>query len=217
MKRYVLLVLLVTACWLYASSDWQPLFNGEDLSGWKANVVPESFSVKEGLLVAHCPHPTLRSHLFYVGSDTVPDKFKNFELKVIARAEPNSNSGIFFHTDYSVRDEKMHLAKGYEVQLNSAEKEKRKTGSLYAIVDLAESPVDDSKWFEMHLIVNGKRIQVSLDGKQVIDYTEPENPGRPPDRKGRLLDPEGGAIAIQAHDPGSTWYFKEIKIKRLPD
>ena len=37
-----------------------------------------------------------------------------------------------------------HLAKGYEIQLNSTEKEKRKTGSLYAVVDLDKSPVDES-------------------------------------------------------------------------
>ena len=33
------------------------------------------------------------------------------------------------------------LAKGYEVQLNSSEKEKRKTGSLYAIVDYEQGLV----------------------------------------------------------------------------
>jgi hypothetical protein len=32
-----------------------------------------------------------------------------------------------------------------------------------------------------------------------------------------VLDAKGGAIALQAHDANSTWYFKEVKIKRLPD
>jgi hypothetical protein len=32
----------------------------------------------------------------------------------------------------------------------------------------------------------------------------------------RRLDPEGGAIALQAHDPGSVFYFKDIKIRKLP-
>lgn len=56
--------------------------------------------------------------------------FKDFELEAVVRSEPGSNSGIFIHTDMTTRQEALRLAKGYEVQLNSSEKEKRKTGSL---------------------------------------------------------------------------------------
>jgi site-specific DNA-cytosine methylase len=201
-----------------AQGDWVQLFNGKDLSGWKPNISPEGYSVVDGILVVHDTSPTIRSHLFYVGDrkkDSV--RFKNFELKVVSKGGQHSNSGIFFHTDYSERDNVKHLAKGYEVQLNNTELDKRKTGSLYQIVDLDRSPVDDTNWFEMHIIVKGRQIVVNIDGKKVIDYTEPEHPERPESRKFRVLDPNGGAIAIQAHDANSTWYFKEIKIKRLPD
>ncbi len=109
-----------------------------------------------------------------------------------------------------------YLARGYEVQLNTQSREPRKTGSLYAVVDLAKSPVDESKWFAVRVVVNGKRITVALDGKQVIDYTEPAEVKRPPERKGRVLSPDGGAIALQAHDPKSVWYFRDIRVKRLP-
>ncbi len=51
----------------------------------------------------------------------------------------------------------------------------------------------------------------------MVDYSEPENPERSESRKLRVLDPRGGAIAIQAHDADSTWHFREIKIRRLPD
>lgn len=201
-----------------AQDGWQQLFNGKDLRGWKANHTPEAYSVSDGILVVHDPSPTLRSHLFYVGdgrSEYV--RFRNFELKVISRGGPHSNSGIFFHTDFSERDSARHLAKGYEVQLNNAEQDKRKTGSLYQIVDIDKSPVDDTRWFELRITVRGKRIVVSVEGKTVVDYTEPENPERPENRKLRVLDPRGGAIAIQAHDAASTWYFREISIRRLPD
>lgn len=203
---------------LMAEDGWVPLFNGTDLSGWSANVDPGSFSVEQGVLKAHCTSESVRSHLFFVG-DGEDDfiRFKNFELKAVVRGKPNSNSGIFFHTDLSTRDQKLHLANGYEVQLNSAEREKRKTGSLYAIVDVTQPATDDTVWFEVHIVVRDKRIVVNINGQKVIDYTEPENPERPPNRAGRLLNPNGGAIALQAHDPDSVWYFKEIQIKRLPD
>lgn len=197
---------------------WFPLFNGIDLSGWEANVEPESFSVEDGILKARCTSKEVRSHLFFVGDGAESFvRFKNFELRVIAKGEPNSNSGIFFHSDFATRDQRLHLANGYEVQLNSSESEKRKTGSLYAIVDVLEPATDDTEWFESHIIVKDKRIIVNIEGRRVIDYTEPDDPPRPPNREGRLLNPSGGAIALQAHDPESTWYFREILIRRLPD
>lgn len=212
-SAYLLPLLIATSL---SAEDWQPLFNGRDLSGWRANNDPESFTVENGLLRCHAPG-TYKAHLFYVG-DRLDGfvSFTNFELEATARAEPNSNGGIFVHTDMSMRDKAKHLAKGYEVQLNSSPKEKRKTGSLYAIVDVDVSPVDETQWFKISIVVNGKRITAAINGQQVLDYTEPENVTRPPERAQRLFDPAGGAIALQAHDPGSTWYFKDIRVKRLP-
>jgi hypothetical protein len=207
------LFLSVTAL---ADDGWQSLFNGKDLTGWRANIYPESWSVVEGTIRAHASAES--SHLFYVGGkpegEFVP--FTNFVLELSARSEPSANSGVYFHTDFSAPNAKHHLANGYEVQLNSTEKEKRKTGSLYAVVDLDKSPVDESQWFRVRIAVQGKHITVQINDQTTVDYTEPDNVERPPERAGRKLNPAGGAIALQGHDPGSTFYFKDIRIKRLP-
>ncbi len=223
-RSFVIAFAFALCCGLPCQSSgeeagWISLFNGKDLTGWEANVAPDSFFVRDGVLVAHDTSPDVRSHLFYVGTGiaNAPATFKDFELEAVVKAEPNSNSGIFFHTDRSVRDAKMHLGKGYELQLNSSEKEKRKTGSLYAVVDLAKSPVDETGWFTVRLRVKGKRIEIFLNGQSVMDYTEPENAveERPENRKGRVLDPNGGAVALQAHDPDSVFYFQSIRIRPL--
>lgn len=199
----------------FAADDWLPLFNGKDLTGWRANVMPESFSVVDGVIRVNATKES--AHLFYVGDLKAGFvRFKNFELEFSARSEPNSNSGVFIHTDMKTRDKALHLAKGYEIQLNSSEREKRKTGSLYAVADLDKSPVDESQWFRVRITVRDKHIAVHLNDKQVIDYTEPEGVQRPAERAGRLLDPTGGGIALQGHDPTSVFYFKDIRIKRLP-
>ncbi|MEC7905738.1 MAG: hypothetical protein VYC82_00780 [Verrucomicrobiota bacterium] len=52
----------------------------------------------------------MRSHLFYVGDDSEPVAFNNFELIAVAKGDPKSNSGIFIHTDYASGDDKGHLA-----------------------------------------------------------------------------------------------------------
>ena len=206
--------LLLAACSTKPQdSDWIHLFNGKDLSGWKTNRAEGSFTVKDGFLVAHSLD--LRSHLFYVGEEDEPVAFEDFDLVVVAKGEPESNSGIFIHTDYELRDDKGHLANGYEINLNTSPTVTRKTGSLYDVVDLKEQPLDDTQWFETRIRVEGKRIQVWLDGEMLVDYHEPDNPVRKPSRKGRLLKPDGGAIAIQAHDPESVWYFKEIRFRTL--
>ena len=54
--------------------------------------------------------------------------------------------------------------------------------------------------------MRGRRVQVMLDGRQVVDYTEPE--GAPT----RLT---GGTIALQGHDPESEVHYKNIMIKPL--
>lgn len=219
MKNYWLLALCCCLALraLAADSGWQALFNGRDLTGWQANADAGAFTVVDGVLKAHATHPSNRGHLFFTGDRKDGDEqFRNFELIAIVRGELNSNSGIFFHTDRATRDGVLHLRNGYEVQLNSTKSEKRQTGSLYAVVDLDKSPVDESKWFTVRILVEGKRIQVWINETQTVDYTEPEKPVRTPERAGRLLRPAGGAIALQAHDDRSTFYFREIKIRRLP-
>ena len=210
-----LFVSLFGALSAFAEEEWQTLFNGKDLTGWRANAMPEAFSVVDGAIRAHAPKES--SHLFFVGdSKDGFVRFTNFEFEATCRGEAGANSGIFFHTDMTTRDQALHLAKGYEVQLNSSEKEKRKTGSLYAVVDLDKSPVDESQWFRVRIVVRGSRITVFLNDKEVVDYTEPPDVKRPAERAGRLLAKDGGGIALQAHDPKSVFYFKEIRIRRLP-
>jgi hypothetical protein len=211
---FILGLLLTATTW--AEEGWQSLFNGKDLTGWRANFYPDSWAVVEGTIRAHAT--TASSHLFFVGDQPegkfVP--FTNFVLELSARGEPSSNSGVYFHTNYEAPNQAHHLATGYEVQLNSTEKEKRKTGSLYAVVDLPVSPLDESQWFRVRITVQGRHIVVQLNDQTTVDYTEPDNVERPPERAGRKLNPAGGAIALQGHDPGSTFYFKDIRIKRLP-
>ncbi len=151
-----------------------------------------------------------RSHLFYTGP--VKDhKFTNFELKVDVMTRKGSNGGIYFATEFQ---ETGWPSKGYEVQVNNTHSDWRKTGSLYAIQDVKEQLAKDDEWFTEHIIVQGRHVLISVNGKTVVDYTEPANAERTPDMKGRLIAP--GTIALQGHDPNSTIYYKNIRIKPLP-
>jgi 3-keto-disaccharide hydrolase len=179
------------------SDGWISLFDGQTLSGWRASENPATFRVENGEIVVHGP----RAHLFYEGP-VMNHEFKDFELKADVLTKPSANSGIFIRTEFQPTG---WPSKGYEVQVNNSQSDWRRTGSLYAVQDVREAG-RDNEWFTMHTIVRGRRVQIMVDGRQVVDYTEPE---------GSATRLTGGTIALQGHDPGSEVHYKNIMIRPI--
>ena len=199
-------VLAIPASAQTGDQGWISLFDGKSLDGWKAGENAGTFSVRDGAIVAHGP----LCHLFYMGPVYYGD-FKDFELKVDVMTEPGANGGVFFHTQYQ---EKGLVAKGFEVQVNNSDRtDPLRTGSLYKMQDVRETPAKDREWFTLHVVVEGKHVTVDVAGRKLVDWTEPNPPQPPSDRLGRVLD--SGTFALQGHDPGSTVYYKNIYVKPL--
>ncbi|MGD2095335.1 MAG: DUF1080 domain-containing protein [Phycisphaerales bacterium] len=188
------------------AEGWISLFDGKTLNGWKASENKDTFTVQDGMIIAH----GLRSHLFYVGAVENAD-FKNFEFKADVMTKPGSNSGIYFHTKYQ---ETNWPEKGYEVQVNNTHSDWRKTGGLYAVQDVRKSAAKDNEWFTEHIIVIDNKIRVKVNGKTVVDWTEPEDWKPPAGMSGRKIS--NGTFALQGHDPGSIVYYKNIMVRPLP-
>lgn len=191
-----------------AEEAFVPLFNGKDLSGWKANESPETFKVEDGKIIANGN----RSHLFYVG-DVKNHEFKNFELKAQVLCKPNSNSGIYFHTKFQ---DSGWPEKGFECQVcANGYKDPRKTGSLYAVKDVAEAPAKDDEWFDYHIIVKGKSVTTKINDKVIVEWTQTDDYVPKKGFAGRILG--SGTFALQGHDPGSRVEYKNIRVKPLED
>jgi Domain of Unknown Function (DUF1080) len=188
------------------SAGWQLLFDGKSLNGWKASENQGTFSVQDGELVVFGK----RSHLFYTGPVNGAN-FRNFELSLEIKTFPKANSGVYIHTAYQ---ETGWPDKGYEVQVNNTHKDVKKGAGLYAIKDNAEAPANDGEWYTMVVRVEGKRIQTFVNGKQIIDFTEPTPAAPPANMKGRMLS--SGTFAIQGHDPESKVVYRNIKVRALP-
>ncbi len=188
---------------------WISLFNGKDLTGWEANENPDTFKVAEGVLVVKGD----RAHLFYVG-DVKDHDFKNFEWKCEIMTKPGANSGMYFHTKYQ---DSGWPEKGYEVQVNCSQSDRKKTGGLYGVDDVMDkAPHEDNEWFTQHVIVTGNHVVVKVNDEVTTDYTEPKDASREEGRPaGRLLD--SGTFAIQGHDPGSEVHYRKILVKSLDD
>ena len=186
-----------------SDDGWITLFNGKDLTGWKANERPDQWKVVDGAIVVNGE----RSHLFYVGSDpNKPAEFENFDLKVELMTKPNANSGIYFHTKFQPDG---WPAVGYECQVNNSHGDPVRTASLYNTVKILKAPAKDNEWFTEEIIVEGKHILTKVNGETIVDYTEPEN-------KAGTVKLSKGTFALQANDPGSTVLYRSIKVKPLP-
>ena len=179
------------------------LMDGKTFDGWKsADENKDTWSIEDGAFIAHGN----RCHLFYAG-DQGP--FKNFDLKVEVWTGPHSNGGIYFHTKYQVTD---WPRAGFECQVNNTHSDWIKTGSLYGLANTGLTAAQDGKWWTQEIIVNGKNVQVLIDGKKVLEYNEPEGAQAGKDFARKLSE---GTFALQGHDPGSVVKYKNIRVKKL--
>jgi hypothetical protein len=180
------------------------LFDGESMEGWKRSEEnPESWRVEDGMLVCEGP----RCHLFYVG-DLAP--FDDFHFKAEVMTTEGSNAGIYFHTKYQAEGWPKY---GYECQVNVSHKDPKKTSSLYAVENVDDPGVKDGQWYTQEIIVKGRRIVLKVNGKTMVDYTEPKDKVAESANFERRLG--SGTFALQAHDPDSKVYFRNLRVKKL--
>lgn len=199
------------------------LFDGETLNGWQVTEEnPESFRVEDSAIVAQGP----RAHLFYNGEHGTD--FTDFVLTLKVKTKPGANSGVYFHTTYQATD---WPRVGLEAQVNATQYDYRKTGSLYAIADVrvysddaehpalgfdsnafttrAAPPHADDEWFNYEIRVEDSTVTTRVNGELLVRWTQPE------DWDNGDIRLSSGTFALQAHDPDSTVYYKDITVQRL--
>ena len=198
----------MVSCQTSQVGEWKDIFNGKNLEGWKVTTEnPGSITVENGTI--KCSGE--RSHLFYEG------EFKNFEFETEVMTLEHSNSGIFIHTMYQAEG---WPSKGYEIQVNNTYRgsgnyiERKKTGSIYSIRNIYYPIVADNEWYKMRIKVVENLIEVFINDVKVNEYIEPENPWRWEGGEGLRLG--SGTFALQAHDPKSTVFYRNIRVKELP-
>lgn len=186
-----------------SEAGFKTIFDGKTFEGWKiGDQDAKSWTIEDGAFVAKGK----RSHIFYVGDN---EPFKDFELKVDVMTKPGSNGGIYFHTKYQ---ESGWPNTGFECQVNVTQGDWIKTGSLYGLVNIAQTPAKDNQWWTQHIIVKGRKVTVKIDGKTVLEYNEPSGAQAGKDFTRKL---DSGTFAFQAHDPDSVIRYKNVRVKRL--
>lgn len=199
------------------------LFDGESLAGWKVSEEnPDSFRVEDGAIVADGP----RAHLFYDGEHGTD--FTDFVLSLKVMTRPGANSGVYVHTAFQASG---WPSVGLEAQVNATQSDMRKTGSVYAIADVrvytdeaehpalgfdsnayvtrAAPPHLDDEWFDYEIRVEDKTVTTRVNGELLVRWTQPEDWDKGDIRLA------SGTFGLQAHDPDSTVYYKDIKVQPL--
>jgi hypothetical protein len=172
------------------ADDWIPMFDGSTLNDWKANEHPESWTVKNGSITGDGP----ASHLFWM-----KEKCFNCEFKAEVKINHGGNSGMYFRTAFGPG-----FPKGYEAQVDNTHADPVRTGSLYNFVKVFEQLIPDDTWWTQHIIVEGNHIQIFVNDKKTVDFT---------DEKNTFTD---GYLALQQHNAGSVVEFKNLMMRHLP-
>ncbi|MBX3733346.1 MAG: DUF1080 domain-containing protein [Verrucomicrobiae bacterium] len=170
--------------------------------GWRVSENPKAWKIVNGAFLANGD----RSHNYYVGP---LQPFKDFEVRLDVMTAPGANGGVYVHTKF--QDAGWPWG-GYEIQVNNSQSDWRRTGSVYAVKDVRETPARDNEWWDYRIRVQGDTIQVFVDGKLVNEFQEEAGREIGKDFERKL---NAGTIALQAHDPGSFVYYKNIRVKKL--
>ncbi|ULT42266.1 DUF1080 domain-containing protein [Niabella defluvii] len=130
------------------------LFNGKDLTGWKAVGAANQWIVKDGVLTS--PKS---------GANLISDqKFEDFKLHVEFRYQKGSNSGVY-------------LRGRYEVQILDNDKSEHPSNVLYSGVYgfLTPSEINSKgpgEWQSYDITLIGRMVTIVANGKTVISNQE---------------------------------------------
>lgn len=149
------------------ADGWILLFDGSTLFGWTP-ASKADWRAADGVISAGEGEPGLL---------VTTSQFGDFALKVEFRAAAGANSGVFLRTP--PRPGPLDVAdKCYELSIAPADNP-FPTGSLVRR-QRAESVAESKEWRTLEVTAAGGHFVVQLDGKQVLEYTDPKAVARGP-------------------------------------
>ena len=192
------------------------LFNGRDLRGWEGD--QKVFRVEDGAIVGGSLEKPLGRNEFLCTTREYGDFELRLQAKLIGppgsgRVWDGANAGIQFR---SKRAPNHHEVIGFQADM-AVEQTLNKWGSLYdearrrvrlALADqeLITKIYKPRDWNDYTIRCRGRRIVLSINGHQTVDYTELDD-----------KIPLTGILGLQVHGgpPSEAWY-RNIIIKELP-
>jgi hypothetical protein len=201
----VLTLLVTLSATAFAADDagFTPLFNGHTFDGWEGNLA--HFRVEDGAIVAGAlKQPVKRNEFLCTKAE-----YGDFELKLKFKLiGDGANAGVQIRSQRILNH---HEVRGYQADMGegwwgSLYDESRRNKILAAADKAVIAEVlKPNDWNDYTIRCEGPHIQLWINGRQTVDYTEPD------DKIER-----SGIIGVQIHGgpPSEAWY-KDLRIKKL--
>ena len=205
-KLFSLILLLVVATSAVAQQQWDALFNGKNLRGWKKVAGEAPYVVKDGTIIGTSVlHP---ANTFLATAKNYGDFILELEYKI----DQGLNSGVQFRSN-SLKEYKEGRVHGYQFEFDTAPRawsggiyDEARRGWLYPLDKnpAAKTAFREGEWNKIRIEAVGTRIRTWLNGvacSDLLDATTPE-----------------GFIALQVHSindaahVGKTIAWKNIRI-----
>ena len=209
------------------NDEWQNLFNGEDLEGWKAynkDSISDQWKAEDGV-ISFTPAEGERS-----GSENLISKkeFENFELSIEWKISEGGNSGIMWGVQEGEKYDEPYYT-GPEIQVLDNQRHpdaknglNRTAGALYDMVPPSEDVTNPAgEWNKEVIHIDHKENKgwVKLNGTKVTEFPVNGDEWKEMVKNSKFSDWEdfgaskSGHIALQDH--GNKVWYRNIKIKEL--
>ena len=182
------------------------LFDGKTTEGWEGNM--KWFRVQDGAIVAG----TLKEKIPHNEFLCTEKVYRDFELRLEAKlVGEGHNAGVQFRSKRIPNDTELI---GYQADIGDMKgrsiwgalyDESRRRKFLAENAEVSQKATKLDGWNELRVVCKGPKIQIFVNGKKTVDYTEPNDE-----------IPQTGIIGLQIHSgaPAECWY-RNIRIRSL--
>jgi hypothetical protein len=181
------------------------LFDGRTFAGWEGDT-KSTWRIQEGAIVGGSLSTQVPRNEFLTTTRSFGDFVLRVKFKLVG-TEGFINGGVQIRSQ-RVKEPPNEMS-GYQADLGdkywgSLYDESRRNKTLVAPpAEVIEEILKPGDWNDYEIRAEGPRIRLSINGRQTVDYTEPDP-----------KIPRDGLIGLQVHGGGKveTWY-KEITIE----
>ncbi len=201
------------------------LFNGSDLSNWKAVGPPPpkkggllkkltggggktkeaEWSVASGIIHGQAGTGQLETTAMY------DDFVFQASIRVNAKDKSHPQTAVFFRGDPG------QLFSGYAMsvrnEFNNGRASANSTGAIQGLVTPRKSSAADNQFVTATIAARGRHIQVWVDGYPVSDFQDTRAEGTAPQKDARTT---AGTISLQSPDEKANLDFRRILVAQLP-
>ncbi len=185
-----------------------PLFDGRTLQGWEGET-QKTWRVEDGAIVGGSLTETVPHNEFLATTKS----YGNFILRLKFKLEGREG---FVNAGVQVRSQRatdpVYEMVGYQADLGDkywgALYDESRRNKVLAGPDQAAMAdvVRKGDWNDYEIRCEGRRIRLAINGRQTVDYVEPD-----------ASIPQSGLIGLQIHGGGKARVsYKDIVIEELP-